>query len=91
MSPNPIQFNVGYLASDSIFHLKELLTKVHGGRQVSKQFFQTSNSSKYATINRTGNGGNNMAKFIDYQLLISNTFILKLNENTSAILPVGIP
>ena len=89
MSPNPVQFIVGYLANDSIFHLKELLTQVHSRRQVRKQFFQT----EYSILGQIPNDKlhyNNMAKFIDYQIL-ANTLVLKLNENTNVIFPVGIP
>ena len=47
--------------------------------------------AKHHKINYTGIGGNNMTKFIYYQIL-ANTLILKLkrNENVSAILPIDI-
>ena len=47
--------------------------------------------AKYPTINFTGIGGNNMDKFIDYQILAS-TLILKLkkNENINTIFPTDI-
>ena len=42
-------------------------------------------------INCIAFSGNNIAKFIDYQIL-TNTLVLKLkkNENKSVILPTGI-
>ena len=59
---------------------KFLLTKVHSGLLVSKQFFQVEHSiiGQYHKTSYTGIGSNDMAKFIYYQIL-ANTLILKLN------------
>ena len=70
---------------------------VHSGLLVSKQSSKQNqvdikSLAKYHKINYTGTDGNNMDKFIDYQIL-ANTLILKLeyNENISAtIFPTDI-